>query len=93
MPKAKQSKPPPKVVLKTESYDGALLFLLLHKRIVGDPDDFSASENQDNPVFEFNKYPHKLLKEIARQLPTKSKSLNPIALVLSKNLRIFVKKF
>ena len=42
---------------KTESFDGALLFLLFHKRRKNfNPNDFSASEIQQHPLFEFDKY-------------------------------------
>ena len=53
--KTKQDKPK-KEAWKSCSYDGALLFLLLHKRIEGHPDDFSAAEIQHNPSYKFNKY-------------------------------------
>ena len=42
---------------KTESFDGAFLFLLLHKRIAGHPDNYSAAEIQANPDYPFGKYP------------------------------------
>ena len=45
--KISQSKETNKEGDLSDSYDGAFLFLLLHKRVVGTPDDFSASELQD----------------------------------------------
>jgi hypothetical protein len=53
--KSKQTRPK-KAAWKTETYDSALLFLLLHKRIIDHPDDFSAYEIQQNPLFNFDKY-------------------------------------
>ena len=42
---------------KSESFDGALLFLLFHKRQKGfNPDDFSAAEIHQHPEFGFDRY-------------------------------------
>jgi hypothetical protein len=44
--------------------------------MAGDPDDFSASEIKRTHSLGLTSTLHKHLKEIARQLPTRSKSLN-----------------
>ena len=44
-----------KLAWKSDSIEGALLFLLFHKRIFN-PNDFSASEIQQDPLYEFEKF-------------------------------------
>ena len=58
---------------KSESCDGAFLFLLLHKRICGAPDDFSASETQNNPDFDFLKYTAQTFKRGVQAIANKVK--------------------
>ena len=52
---AKKKKPAEKEAWKSDSLDGALLFLLFHKRLVH-PDDFNPAELQQHPNSPFRKY-------------------------------------
>ena len=58
---------------KTESFDGAFLFLLLHKRIAGHPDNYSAAEIQANPDYPFGKYPAQTFKRSCQTVAKKVK--------------------
>ncbi len=50
-----------KAAWKSDSNDGAFLFLLFHKRIEH-PDDFSPLELQASPEYTFDKYSNQTFK-------------------------------
>jgi len=77
---------------KTESFDGALLFLLLHKRIGGHPDDFSASELQANPLYGFDKYTSQTFKRNSQTVVNKVKKFEEKQTGLTKAFKTFIKK-
>ena len=58
---------------KTDSFDGALLFLLFHKRIIGHPDNYSAAEIQAHPSFGFNEYSAQTFKRNSQTVANKVK--------------------
>ena len=77
---------------KTDSYDGALLFLLLHKRVAEDPDDFSASEIQQNPLFEFDKYSAQTFKRNCQTVANKVKKFEKNGTGLTKKFKEFCRQ-
>jgi hypothetical protein len=81
MPKSKESNPPTKkAAWKTDSYDGALLFLLLHKRVAGTQMISVPLKSNKTPSLSLISTLLKHLKGTARQLLTRSKSLKKMAL-------------
>jgi len=57
---------------KSDSVEGALLFLLFHKRVFN-PDDFSAAEIQQDPLFGFDKFSATTFKRSAQTLANRVK--------------------
>ena len=82
--------PKEKKAWKSDSYDGALLFLLLHKRIVGDPDDYSAAELQAHPSFNFDQYPAQTFKRNSQTVANRVKKFETKGTGLSKDFKAFL---
>ena len=72
---------------KSDSYDGAFLFLLLHKRVVGTPDDFSASELQDNTALGFDKYNTQTFKRNTQTIANRVKKFEQKGTGLTKHFK------
>lgn len=77
---------------KTDSFDGALLFLLLLTRIGGHPDDFSASQIQENPLYDFNKYSSQTFKRNSQTIANKVKKYEDKGTGLSEEFKRFIGK-
>jgi hypothetical protein len=61
--------------------------LLFYKRIAGDPDNFSPSEIQQNPLFEFNKYPAQTFKRNCQTVANKVKKFESHGTGLTKEFK------
>lgn len=76
---------------KSDSHDGALLFLLLHKQIAGHPDDFSPSELQDQP-FGFDKCSSQTLKRNSQTIANRVKKFEENGTGLTKDFKALIKQ-
>lgn len=77
---------------KSDSLDGALLFLLLSKRIGGHPDDFSAAEIQQNPLCGFEKYSANTFKRSAQTVANRVKKFEEKGTGLTKQFKELLKQ-
>ena len=77
---------------KSDSVEGALLFLLIHKRICGDPDDFSASEIQNNPLYGFDSYSAQTFKRSCQTIANRVKKFEEKGTGLSKHFKEHIKE-
>jgi len=90
MPEDQEKSKPKKKAWKSESYDGAFLFLLLHKRLAGHPDDYSAAELQDHPEWGFDQYSTQNFKRNSQTIANKVKKFEEKGTGLTKRFKEFI---
>lgn len=83
-----------KTAWKSDSCDGALLFLLLHKRIKGHPDNFSSSELQDDPLLGFDEHStySKTFKRNSQTIANRVKKIEAKGAGLTSEFKTFLRQ-
>jgi hypothetical protein len=86
---AKKKKPAEKEAWKSDSLDGAFLFLLFHKRLEH-PDDFSPSELQEHPDYPFRKYSAQTFKRNCQTIANRTKKFEEKGTGLTDAFKKFI---
>jgi hypothetical protein len=86
---AKKKKPTEKEAWKSDSLDGAFLFLLFHKRLEH-PDDFSPSELQEHPDYPFRKYSAQTFKRNCQTIANRTKKFEEKGTGLTDAFKKFI---